>query len=62
MCHGDCDDSVDLSWGKATFDRLQSLGVDGEFRSFENLLHDINAEEIKYLREWINVLLPEQDP
>lgn len=59
MCHGDMDTLVHYSWGKETFDKLESLGVKGEFHEIKNCMHEIKEREIKMLFNWISNILPE---
>ncbi|XP_076441687.1 lysophospholipase-like protein 1 [Babylonia areolata] len=59
--HGEDDDLVLYDWGRATHNKLQSLGVKGEFVSFPNLTHMINAGMAKSAREWIAKMLPEDE-
>ncbi|KAG7164132.1 lysophospholipase-like protein 1 [Homarus americanus] len=58
MCHGEKDDVVPYVWGEHTFKELQRRGVPGEFKSFLNLYHAVNKEELIMLQEWILQQLP----
>ncbi|KDR10567.1 hypothetical protein L798_15276, partial [Zootermopsis nevadensis] len=58
MCHGDRDSLVPHEWGKNTFQTLKQLGVDGEFHTIPNALHEMKEKELLQLYEWINRCLP----
>lgn len=58
MYHGERDSLVPLSWGKETFDELLSVGVDAEFKSLKNTLHELKANELLDIQDWIQKLLP----
>jgi phospholipase/carboxylesterase len=61
MCHGDRDSLVPHEWGKNTFQALKQLGVDGEFHTIPNALHEMKERELSQLCEWINQRLPPSD-
>lgn len=56
--HGDRDSLVPLKWGKETYDKLTSLGVQGEFVPLKNTMHELKTKEILQLVDWINTILP----
>lgn len=58
MYHGDRDSLVPQSWGKETYDELLTLGATGEFKSLKNTLHELKANELLEIQEWILKLLP----
>ncbi|KAK7103743.1 hypothetical protein V1264_018584 [Littorina saxatilis] len=58
--HGEEDDLVLYKWGKATHEKLTSLGVQGEFVSIPNLSHSLNLDLVRSVREWIAKILPEE--
>ncbi|KAB7494708.1 Lysophospholipase-like protein 1 [Armadillidium nasatum] len=58
MAHGDADDLVSFSWGRATFDKLTELGVKGVFHSLPHVEHEHSKEEILSLKQWIMDLVP----
>jgi phospholipase/carboxylesterase len=58
MCHGDRDSLVPHEWGKNTFQALKKLGVDGEFHTILNALHEMKEKELLQLYEWINQCIP----
>jgi predicted esterase len=58
MCHGNRDTLVPHEWGEHTFKRLERLGVDGEFHTISNALHEMKEKELKQLYKWINQHLP----
>jgi phospholipase/carboxylesterase len=58
--HGDIDNIVLWSWGRDTFEKLESLGVQGEFHTVPNTLHKLRKQEIELLFDWINKLVPNQ--
>jgi len=47
MCHGKDDTTVLHRWGKTSFDKLKSLGVNGNFISYPGLGHFANEQEIR---------------
>ncbi|KAL3277051.1 hypothetical protein HHI36_012412 [Cryptolaemus montrouzieri] len=59
MCHGNKDDMVPITWGKNTFDKLEQLGVKGEFIELQNTFHELKSKEISSLLSWIEKLLPD---
>ncbi|XP_055316510.1 lysophospholipase-like protein 1 [Sitodiplosis mosellana] len=58
MYHGERDSLVPMSWGKETYDELLSLGVTGEFKTLKNALHELKANELLEIQEWISKLVP----
>ena len=56
--HGDKDNIVLLEWGQDTFEKLQSLGVDGVFYTIPNTQHKLRKEQIDLLFSWINKIVP----
>lgn len=61
MYHGERDSLVPSSWGKESYDELISLGVQGDFRSLKNTLHELKANQLLELHDWIVKLLPPLD-
>ncbi|KAL7641107.1 UNVERIFIED_CONTAM: hypothetical protein RMT77_008244 [Armadillidium vulgare] len=57
MAHGEADDLVPSSWGRATFDKLTELGVKGVFHSVPQVKHELCKEEILILKQWIMDLI-----
>lgn len=53
MMHGEADRFIRPSWGRGTFERLQSSGVDVDFVSVPGLQHEMNSKEIQLLRDWL---------
>lgn len=58
MYHGERDSLVPLSWGKESFDELVTLGVTGEFKPLKNTLHELKANQLLEIQDWILKLLP----
>lgn len=58
MYHGEHDSLVPMSWGKETYDELIRLGVNGEFKTLKNALHELKASELLEIQEWITKLVP----
>jgi predicted esterase len=58
MCHGNRDTLVPHEWGEHTFKQLRQLGVDGEFHTIPNTLHEMKEKELRQLYKWINKHLP----
>lgn len=61
MCHGDLDTLVELEWGRAAYEKLQSFGVKGEFTVLKNTLHELKKKELEKLMEWIGKVLPPEN-
>ncbi|XP_037052414.1 lysophospholipase-like protein 1 [Bradysia coprophila] len=59
--HGTADELVRYEWGRKTFERLKELGVTGEFRSIENMYHEIQKQQCLYLEKWFHDVLPSLD-
>lgn len=57
MCHGDRDTMVPSVWGEETFKNLTSLGVNGEFVSVRNCLHEMKKRELEDLLKWIDKVI-----
>ena len=57
--HGDMDELVPIMWGKATSERLASLGVKTSFQSYP-IDHEMNRKEIDALTKWVEATLPEK--
>lgn len=55
--HGKSDKLVMYEWGRTTFNRLKTLGVDGNFHSIENTYHEIQSLELLYLENWFHKML-----
>lgn len=58
MYHGERDSLVPMSWGKETYDELIRLGINGEFKTLKNTLHELKANELLEIQEWITKLVP----
>lgn len=58
MFHGERDSLVPPSWGTETYDELTRLGVSAEFKTLKNTLHELKANELLEIQEWILKLLP----
>lgn len=58
MFHGDRDNVVPLEWGRKTYDQLKELGVQGEFVTLRNTMHELKAKELCDLQQWILDNLP----
>lgn len=50
-----------LEWGKKTFEELTKRGVEGEFTSLKNTLHELKKNELLELEKWLGELLPPLD-
>lgn len=61
MFHGDRDNLVPLSWGRESFDEIVQLSVDGEFKPLKNTLHELKANELRDIHQWILEQLPPLD-
>lgn len=58
MFHGDRDTLVRPEWGSTTFNKLQEMGVEGEFTMVKNTLHELKVRELVQLQEWLAKVLP----
>lgn len=58
MFHGARDMLVRSEWGSTTFNKLQELGVVGEFVTLKNTMHELKTNEIVQLQEWLTKVLP----
>ncbi|XP_052220459.1 lysophospholipase-like protein 1 isoform X2 [Dreissena polymorpha] len=56
--HGEQDTLVAYSWGRDTYKRLTSLGVQGEFHSVPDLLHELDRQTLNRLCDWIQAREP----
>lgn len=56
--HGTADELVRYEWGRKTFERLKQLGVHGEFRSIENMYHELQKQQCLDLEKWFHDVLP----
>lgn len=61
MFHGRPDSLVKLQWGQQTFDRLQSLGVKGEFIVSPHAEHEMLTHQWRDLQKWLLTVLPETE-
>lgn len=61
MFHGERDTLVPPDWGLETFNQLKSCGVDGDWRILKNAMHEIKANQLNEVHEWITELLPPLD-
>ncbi|KAF0712719.1 Aste57867_4705 [Aphanomyces stellatus] len=57
MMHGANDDLVSAEFGRETAERLETRGIAVSFRSYEGLLHDISADELNDLLDWVRDLI-----
>lgn len=58
MFHGDRDTLVRPDWGTSTFNKLQELGVSGEFVTLKNTMHELKTKELVQIQEWLTNILP----
>ncbi|ORY00369.1 Phospholipase/carboxylesterase/thioesterase [Clohesyomyces aquaticus] len=56
--HGDADQVVAHKYGKASADALKELGYKVDFRTYENLVHSADPDEIDHLEEYLNQQIP----
>lgn len=60
ICHGDSDPVVRFQWGQQSVEKLQSAGVDLDFRVYNGLEHSACMEELADIRGWLAKVLPPQ--
>lgn len=58
MYHGARDTLVPLDWGKETYEKLSKLGVNGNFTTLDNALHELKKQQILDIRDWILKKVP----
>ncbi|KAF2635083.1 Phospholipase/carboxylesterase [Massarina eburnea CBS 473.64] len=58
MGHGDADQVVAHKFGKSSADELVKLGYKVDFRTYENLVHSADPEEIDHLESYLNQQIP----
>lgn len=58
MLHGDRDERLPHDWGRITFGELHRLGVHGEFRTIVGMKHEMRADELLQVENWLAELLP----
>ncbi|OCK81572.1 acyl-protein thioesterase 1 [Lepidopterella palustris CBS 459.81] len=59
MGHGDADQVVAHKWGQMTADELKKQGWSVEFRTYENLTHSADPQEIDDLEAYLKGRIPE---
>lgn len=52
------DTLVPPEWGQKTFEELKKRGVEGEYTSLKNTLHELKKSELLELEKWLCELLP----
>lgn len=59
LCHGELDPMVKLQWAELTRDHLVAAGVaDVQYRTYSNLEHSCNMDELEDVRAWLEERLP----
>ncbi|KAF2017312.1 acyl-protein thioesterase 1 [Aaosphaeria arxii CBS 175.79] len=58
MGHGDSDQVVAHKYGQMSADALKALGYKIDFRTYENLVHSADPEEIDHLEAYLNQQIP----
>lgn len=58
ICHGDADPVVRFQWGQMSMEKLQSAGVDLDFRVYSGMEHGACMEELADIRAWLQKVLP----
>lgn len=58
MLHGADDAVIACNWGRMTCAELQRLGVRAEFRTFAGMRHEMRANVLVELEEWLAERLP----
>jgi len=56
--HGDSDEVVKLEWGTQSFERLQQLGVQGEFKVYRGIGHSIPLDGLEDIDRFIRKRMP----
>jgi hypothetical protein len=52
------DTLVPPDWGIKTFDELKKRGIEGDFITLKNTLHELKKNELLDLEKWISEILP----
>lgn len=52
------DTLVPPEWGRRTFDELQKRGIQGDYTSLKNTLHELKKSELLELEKWMSTVLP----
>ncbi|QDS70397.1 hypothetical protein FKW77_009322 [Venturia effusa] len=60
MGHGDADPVVRYDWGRLTADKLKEWGHEVDFRTYKDLPHSADPEEIDDLEAFLNQVIPAQ--
>jgi predicted esterase len=58
MGHGDADQVVAHKWGKMSADELMKHGFKVDFRTYKNLVHSADDDEIDHLESYLNQQIP----
>ncbi|KAI9754496.1 MAG: hypothetical protein M4579_004666 [Chaenotheca gracillima] len=58
MGHGDSDPLVKHEWGVLTAEKLREIGFQVEFKTYPDLVHSADPDEIADLEQWIAERLP----
>jgi len=58
MGHGDADQVVAHKWGKLSADELVKHGYKVDFRTYQDLVHSADPEEIDHLEAYLNQQIP----
>jgi phospholipase/carboxylesterase len=52
LTHGEQDTLIPVEWGRASRDRLQTLGADVEYHEFQ-MGHNVSMESLAVIHEWL---------
>jgi len=52
LTHGELDTLIPVDWGRASRDRLQSLGADVEYHEFQ-MGHNVSMESLAMIHKWL---------
>lgn len=58
MGHGDADQVVQHQWGQKTAEKLKEWGCDVDFRTYKDLPHSADPQEIDDLEAFLNKTIP----
>ena len=58
MGHGDADQVVQYQWGQKTADKLKEWGHEVDFRTYKDLPHSADPQEIDDLEAFLNKNIP----
>lgn len=53
VCHGDADQVVNFEFGKASAEKISSIGLQCEFKPFPGLVHSARPDELEAIQKFV---------